>query len=224
MGGKVLDQVKAKESLLAGITRLGYFDPLGFSTDISGGKLLFYREVELKHDRVCMLASLGILVAEQFHPLFGGDIDVPAYIAWQAIPIQAFWIAVSAAIAIPEVGYSIPTFNTPDDGENYIDAYTFTMKTDRVPGDIGWDPLGLKPSDPEEFLALQNKEINNGRLAMIATAGIIVQELVNGEKVSIHLERNSGRCKERPEEWLAAFFWSQAVARKITSQMPFPLD
>merc|ERR1712224_794325 len=49
---KVLDQVKAKESLLAGITRLGYFDPLGFSSDIPGGKLLFYREVELKHGRV----------------------------------------------------------------------------------------------------------------------------------------------------------------------------
>merc|ERR1712178_114982 len=88
---KVLDQVKAKESLLAGITRLGYFDPLGFSTGISGGKLLFYREVELKHGRVAMLASLGILVQEQFHPLFGGDIDVPAYIAFEQTPLQKFW-------------------------------------------------------------------------------------------------------------------------------------
>merc|ERR1719265_325187 len=162
---------------------LGYWDPLGFSTNLPTGRLLFYREVELKHGRICMLASLGILVAEKFHPLFGGDIDVPGYIAWQAIPISAFWIAVSAAIAIPEVGYSIPTFNTPDDGENYIDAYTFTMKTNRIPGDLGFDPLGLKPSDPKELLELQNKEINNGRLAMIATAGIIVQELINGQKV-----------------------------------------
>merc|ERR1719281_756709 len=52
---KVLDQVKAKESLLAGITApLGFFDPLGFSTTLTGGKLLFYREVELKHGRVAM--------------------------------------------------------------------------------------------------------------------------------------------------------------------------
>jgi hypothetical protein len=105
---------------------LGYWDPLGFSTNLPTGRLLFYREVELKHGRICMLASLGILVAEQFHPLFGGDIDVPAYIAWQAIPIQAFWVAVSAAIAIPEVGYSIPTFNTPVDEGDYIDGFTFT--------------------------------------------------------------------------------------------------
>jgi hypothetical protein len=30
---------------------------------------------------------------------------------------------------------------------------------------------------------MQNKELNNGRLAMIATAGMIAQELVNGEKI-----------------------------------------
>jgi hypothetical protein len=163
---------------------LGFWDPAGISTNVPAGRLLFYREVELKHGRICMLASLGILVAEKFHPLFGGDIDVPAYVAWQAIPIQAFWIAVSAVIAIFEVGYSIPTFNTIDDGGDYIDGYTFTMKKDRIPGDLGFDPLGLKPSDPQELLELQNKEINNGRLAMIATAGMIVQELVNGQKIS----------------------------------------
>jgi hypothetical protein len=177
---KTPEEVLGKAGALA---PLGFWDPLGFSTNVPAGRLLFYREVELKHGRVCMVASLGILVAEQFHPLFGGDIDVPAYIAWQAIPIQAFWVAVSAAIAIPEVGFSIPTFNTPTDGGDYIDAYTFTMKTKRIPGDLGYDPLGLKPSDPQEFLEMQNKELNNGRLAMIGTAGMIAQELVNGEKI-----------------------------------------
>merc|ERR1712224_800128 len=38
------------------------------------GQALFYREVELKHGRVAMLAALGFLVGEQYHPLFGGDI------------------------------------------------------------------------------------------------------------------------------------------------------
>eukprot|EP00746_Dinoflagellata_sp_MGD_P158117 gnl/MRDRNA2_/MRDRNA2_86393_c0_seq2.p1 gnl/MRDRNA2_/MRDRNA2_86393_c0~~gnl/MRDRNA2_/MRDRNA2_86393_c0_seq2.p1 ORF type:complete len:349 (+),score=79.68 gnl/MRDRNA2_/MRDRNA2_86393_c0_seq2:90-1049(+) len=181
---EILKVETPEEVLKAGaLPPLGFWDPLGLATNLPKGRLLFYREVELKHGRVCMLASLGILVQEQFHPLFGGDIDVPSYIAFQAVPLSAFWVAVSAAIAIPEVGFSIPTFNTPTDGGDYIDAYTFTMKTNRIPGDLGYDPLGLKPSDPEEFLAMQNKEINNGRLAMIATAGMLAQELATGQKI-----------------------------------------
>jgi len=149
----VLDQVKAKDSYLAGITApMGYFDPIGFSTTVSGGKLLFYREVELKHGRIAMLAALGILVGEQFHPLFGGDIDVPSYVAFQQTPLEKFWPAVVAAVAIPEV-FSVFTFQNP--------------------GDLGFDPLGLKPTDPKELKELQTKELNNGRLAMIATAGMI---------------------------------------------------
>jgi len=81
--------IRARE--MAGVTApMGFFDPLGFTTNINEGKLLFYREVELKHGRVCMLAALGILVGEQFHPLFGGDIDVPSYIAFQQTPLQSF--------------------------------------------------------------------------------------------------------------------------------------
>jgi len=187
---KVLDQVKAKESLLAGITRLGYFDPLGFSTDISGGKLLFYREVELKHGRVAMLASLGIVVGERFHPLFGGDIDVPAYLAFQQTPLETFWPAVVAAIAIPEI-FSVFTFENPAE-QNPLTAEYWKMKDDHEPGDIGFDPLGLKPKDPKELLDMQNKELNNGRLAMIAAAGMIAQELATGEKLFTGFPFNDG--------------------------------
>merc|ERR1712078_703861 len=175
---QVLDQVKAKESLLAGITRLGYFDPLGFSSDISGGKLLFYREVELKHGRVAMLAALGIVVGEQFHPLFGGDIDVPAAFAFQQTPLEAFWPAVVAAIAIPEI-YSVFTFKEP----GLKGASQWTIREDHEPGNLGFDPLGLKPTDPVLLKEMQTKELNNGRLAMIAAAGMIAQELATGQKL-----------------------------------------
>merc|ERR1719243_555929 len=86
--------VVEKAKGMAGVTApLGLFDPLGFTTSSSEGKLLFYREVEIKHGRVAMLASLGFLVGEQFHPLFGGDIDVPSLVAFQATPLQNFWQA-----------------------------------------------------------------------------------------------------------------------------------
>merc|ERR1711937_898747 len=174
---KVLDQVKAKESLLAGITApLGFFDPIGFSTTVTGGKLLFYREVELKHGRVAMLASLGILVGENFHPLFGGNIDVPSYIAFQQTPLQTFWPAVVVAIAIPEI-FSVQSFNEPD---SKGDKFWTVKKNYWQPG---FDPLGLKPKDPKEWTDMQNKELNNGRLAMIAAAGMIAQELATGQKL-----------------------------------------
>ena len=50
-------------------------------------------------------------------------------------------------------------------------------------GDIGYDPLGLLPSDPEELEEIQNKEILNGRFAMISLLGMVAEELVTGEKL-----------------------------------------
>ena len=46
-----------------------------------------------------------------------------------------------------------------------------------------FDPLGLKPKDVAGLEAMQAKEINNGRLAMIAMAGMVVQEVVTGNKL-----------------------------------------
>merc|ERR1719515_299758 len=171
---------------LPGVTGpLGFFDPLGFCSaeNITEGKIKFYREVELKHGRVGMLAALGFLVGENFHPLFGGDIDVPAYLAFQQTPLQTFWPAVVFAIAIPEI-FSVATFvepNNENDSLWAIDPEKFDGK--RLPGDFGFDPLGLKPKDPQELKEMQTKELNNGRLAMIAAAGMIAQELATGEKL-----------------------------------------
>ena len=44
-------------------------------------------------------------------------------------------------------------------------------------------PLGLKPENPTELYEMQTKEINNGRLAMIAIAGMVAQELATGKKL-----------------------------------------
>jgi hypothetical protein len=180
------------EDLKAGIfPPLGFFDPLGISVNKEPGKLLFFREAELKHGRVCMLASLGFVVQEQFHPLFGGNIDVPSYIAFQETPLEKFWYIVSVAIALPEIFAAIPTFEDPaptlspdTNVGTYKDKDTWTIKNDgRIPGDLGYDPLGIKPTDPEALLDMQNKELAHGRLAMIGMAGMIAQELVTKEKL-----------------------------------------
>merc|ERR1719285_389846 len=111
----------------------GFFDPLGLTSELTPGAVRFYREVEVKHGRVAMLAAVGFLVAEQFHPLWGGNVDVPSYIAFQETPLQAFWPAVVIAIAVPEI-FSVFTFQSPFGGE------TWSMRTDHEAGDLGFDP------------------------------------------------------------------------------------
>ena len=70
--------------------------------------------------------------------------------------------------------------NSGSFGGNYLRA-------DYYPGDISFDPLGLKPTDAKEFAEIQTKELQNGRLAMLAAMGFIAQELVNGVPIMENL-------------------------------------
>merc|ERR1712216_494996 len=152
---------------------LGYFDPAGFATDIDKNKLLFYREAEIKHGRICMSASLGFLVAERFHPVFGGAIDVPSVAAGKDPRLLPFWAAIFLISGgVESQSFDRASYGTDGELADGVEA-----------GDIGYDPLGLLPSDPEELEEIQNKEILNGRFAMISLTGMIVEELVTGEKL-----------------------------------------
>ena len=108
--------------------------------------------------------------------MWGGKIDVPSIIAWQETPLQDYMPLVGFLVAIHEV-LSIFTFNSPFGGE------LFSIRSDYANGDLGWDPLGLKPTDEFGLKEMQTKEINNGRLAMIGIIGMFGQELAHGEKL-----------------------------------------
>lgn len=206
---KAETEIEFKAENMLGVTEpLGFFDPLGISAEVPQGRLLFFREVELKHGRLAMLATLGILVGEHFHPMFGGNIDVPAYIAFQQTPLQTFWPAVAIAIAIPEVFFGLFKVEVNQESRGVYNAKLsskfeadttvqtlsltnrlWTMRDGHQPGDWGFDPLKFKPNDgwlerrEENWKDVQNKELNNGRLAMIAAAGMIAQEVATGEKI-----------------------------------------
>jgi len=156
---------------------LGFFDPLKFSSKVSEGRFKFYQEAEIKHGRVAMLASIGFPVAEQYHPLWGGNNDAPSYISFQASPLQTFWLDVLLLIAIFEV-FSIFTFNSPFEGYE-----PWTIKDVHEPGNFNFDPLNLKPAGDDNYVNMKSKEINNGRLAMGAIVVMVLQELITGNKL-----------------------------------------
>ena len=173
------------DTIPGAIAPTGLFDPLGFAEKADEATLKRYREAELTHGRVAMLATVGFLVGEAVESktvLFNGEITGPA-ITHLAQVNPVFWIFLGAGIAKAEtqraeIGWVEPK-DVPFDKPGLLrDTY--------VPGDLGFDPLGLKPEDPEEFFTMQTKELQNGRLAMLAAAGFLAQELTDGKGIVEH--------------------------------------
>lgn len=147
---------------MAGISApFGLFDPAGFLNDQSIPEVKRLRESEIVHGRLAMLAALGFLVGESgATPLFNGDIQGLAINQFQQVP-AGFEAAVTLAIGIAEAGRASKGWVEPGNG-------LFTLRDSYAPGDLGFDPLGLKPTVAADLKDMQTKEINNGRLAMLA--------------------------------------------------------
>ena len=176
---------------LAGILDpVGFFDPLGFAEKADAQTLKRYREAELTHGRVSMLAVIGFLVGEKVEGssfLFDSQISGPAISHFAQVPAP-FWVALISTIgAIEQVRANkgfVPPSETPVDQAGLLRA-------DYTPGDMSFDPLGLKPEDPAEFLEMQTKELQHGRLAMLAAAGFLAQEACDGKGILEHLSASA---------------------------------
>merc|ERR1719389_767246 len=152
---------------------LGEFDPAGFLEGKDKLEVYRLREAELTHGRVSMLASLGFIVQEKFHPLFSGD-GGPAIDQIPQLPVW-LWGIMLAGIGAAE-SFRINVAFRELDGEK-LQAET-ALRPGYVPGQLGFDPFGLAPEDPAEFRIMQEKELAHARLAMIAAAGFLAQEAV----------------------------------------------
>ena len=138
-------------------------------TNIHPNTPAYFREAELKHARVAMLAAVGFPIAEYWHPLFGGNIDVPSYISFQATPLQTFWPIVVGAIGLMESASSVSKFENPI-------HKPFTLKVDHESGDYAFDPLNLKPQNEIQLRKYIETELNVGRIAMLGIVGMVLQE------------------------------------------------
>ena len=157
------------------IAPTGFFDPIGFSRyGITLNEVKRYREAEVMHGRVAMLATVGYLAGESISGPF--NTVGPANDQLQQMPLPAF-IFLTGAIAAAELKRATIGWVEPD-----LSSWTktlWTLRDNYYPGDVGFDPLNLKPTDPIEFQKMQTRELQNGRLAMLGAAGMCAQELVN---------------------------------------------
>jgi len=174
------------EDLPGVLPPVGFFDPLGFAARADDNTIRKYREAELTHGRIAMVASLGFFVGELAagrFPLFEGVDSSAGILQIKQVP-ATFWISFAAgtfAIETLRVQRAIvdPTISSKEEIGKY--------RTDYIPGDLGFDPLGLKPNNPEEFKSKQTKELQNGRLAMLAVSGFLAQELTDKKGLVEHL-------------------------------------
>ena len=108
-----------------------FFDPMGFAKDASESELKRYREAELTHGRVAMLASIGFLVGESgATPLFQGKIDGIAINQFWQVP-GGFWPVILLFIAVPETFRALRGWMEPTVPENY-----FQLRPGYTPGDL----------------------------------------------------------------------------------------
>merc|ERR1719445_776094 len=185
--------LKAYPTFMSGVPGVlppvGFFDPLGFAERANDATFLRYREAEVTHGRVAMLATVGFLVGEKVEGssfLFDASIKGPAITHLSQVP-PLFWGLLTIFIGASELYRAKVAFVNP--------AYVPTgqqglMREDHYPGDIGFDPLNLKPKDPIEFENMATKELQHGRLAMLAAVGFMAQELVDGRGIIEHLQMN----------------------------------
>lgn len=175
------DESKFAYGLPGSIDPVADFDPLGFAAGADLDQMKRYREAEAQHGRVAMLAVIGFLVGENYHPLFGlngKEILGIDSLTEVRLVFPAFFEILTVAIGALELNRALKGWASP------LEARTGNvLNEDYYPGDVGFDPLGLKPTDPEEFAVMQTKELQNGRLAMLAVAGFVAQELVDRKPI-----------------------------------------
>ena len=152
------------------------FDPLNCATDMS--TLKKYREAEIKHGRLAMLASVGWPLSELYHPFLSrlsNNINIlsdnnkaPSLLNGGLEKINPiFFMAIIIFTAT-------------------VESVALNRKNeDYIPGDLGFDPLKLYVNkDPYIKRDLELKELNNGRLAMLAITYYAFSEFVNNNAIT----------------------------------------
>merc|ERR1719384_89263 len=167
--GKAQTSLKATvfEEMPGAVNFLGKkmeFDPLGLSETYAPFRG-FFREAELRHARTAMLAVTGWIVAD-FVRIPGeaySFANVPSSADAHNALIEGPMHQLLLWVSLFDIVITFPAIQAMNDGE-------------RTPGDFGFSG----PKDPAKYKKMQENELLNGRLAMIAIGGIAPQSVLTG--------------------------------------------
>jgi light-harvesting complex I chlorophyll a/b binding protein 1 len=156
-----------------GTTRpLGVYDPLQILTK-EPEKYRRWQEMEIKHGRIAMAATVHVLVTcaggrwdgylskLSFPPVKFEDIPGGTLQSWAALPTLG-WFQIVALVAL-------------------LDNTLFAQDPNRDPGDVVGDRLPwVRYKDAATRKFKLNAERNNGRLAMMGIFGMFANEAITG--------------------------------------------
>ncbi|CAK9077648.1 unnamed protein product [Durusdinium trenchii] len=155
---------------------VGFWDPLGLSVSGNQSDYKRRREVELKHGRVAMFATIGYILPEYWR--FPGYLSKFLDIKFADVPN-----GLAAFSKVPALGWlQIVGF------AGIVELNVYNEEVNGEPGNYGSGFLGLRSvgvmnsgiSDPEIRKKKLNAELANGRLAMMAIIGMFFQDGLTG--------------------------------------------
>jgi hypothetical protein len=142
-----------------------YFDPLGFSKNVDESKVKYFREAELQHGRLAMASMVALPLLD----MYNDELAINSLSKLSLSEQAPFW----GGVALFEVARMNAGWKNPFAKGNPA----FTIKENYQPGNV----LNFKDSNYKDVTL--ERELSNGRLAMLASLGYITQELVTGTPI-----------------------------------------
>ena len=174
-----------------------------------------YREAEIRHGRLAMLAAILWPLQEIIDRLFIPQSFGHTTMVYGGVTLP--FVSLFMTLTMLLLGY--------------LDIYAESIKANEsgdafLPGECFWDPLSMLDGAPDSMKRkMQERELNNGRMAMIAVLSYILQEAIMHEPV-INLPWNQVLFEpafEIPEvqAWLDMQF---AGGTDIVDNFDYPLE